>query len=135
MAWLCLLPNAGKFEQVSDRLIRMSDCLFCKIVSGNIPANVIYETDQALAFFDIDPKAPTHILVIPKVHYDNVTELTRSDVTLAGHLLDVVTQVIQQEALIRGYRLVANTGPDGGQTVDHVHFHILGGRELTWPPG
>ena len=113
----------------------MSDCLFCKIVSGEIPANIVYETDQAIAFFDIDPKAPTHILIIPNVHYDNVTELTRSDVALAGHLLDVVTQVIQQETLIRGYRLVANTGPDGGQTVDHVHFHILGGRELTWPPG
>jgi len=113
----------------------MSDCLFCKIVSGDIPANVVYETEQALAFSDIDPKAPTHVLVIPKVHYDNVTELTRSDLALAGHLLDVVTQVIQQETLIRGYRLVANIGPDGGQTVDHVHFHILGGRELTWPPG
>jgi len=119
----------------SDRLIPMTDCLFCRIVAGEIPANLVFETDHAIAFRDIDPKAPTHILVIPRTHFDNLTELTSTDVDLAGHLLDVVTQVIQQEALIRGYRLVANTGPDGGQTLDHVHFHILGERELTWPPG
>ncbi|NBU31594.1 MAG: histidine triad nucleotide-binding protein [Actinobacteria bacterium] len=113
----------------------MTECLFCKIVAGEIPAEIVFETDQAIAFRDIDPKAPTHILVIPRKHYDNITELTRADVALAGALLDVVTQVIQQEALIHGYRLVANTGPNAGQSVDHVHFHILGGRELTWPPG
>lgn len=113
----------------------MTECLFCKIVAGEIPAEIVFETDQAIAFRDIDPKAPSHILVIPRKHYDNITELTRADVALAGALLDVVTQVIQQEALIHGYRLVANTGPNAGQSVDHVHFHILGGRELTWPPG
>ena len=113
----------------------MSDCLFCKIVSGDIPADIVLETDRAIAFRDIDPKAPSHILVIPRTHYDNITELTSSDASLAGHLLEVVTQVVQQETLMRGYRLVANTGPDGGQTVDHMHFHVLGGRSLTWPPG
>ena len=113
----------------------MTDCLFCKIVAGEIPAEIVLDTEQALAFRDIDPKAPTHILVIPKAHYDNITELTRANSSLAGQLLETVTQVIQQEALIHGYRLVANTGPDAGQSVDHVHFHILGGRELTWPPG
>ena len=119
----------------SEKLNRMSDCLFCKIVSGDIPADIVLETDRAIAFRDIDPKAPSHILVIPRTHYDNITELTSSDASLAGHLLEVVTQVVQQETLMRGYRLVANTGPDGGQTVDHMHFHVLGGRSLTWPPG
>ena len=113
----------------------MSDCLFCKIVAGEIPADVVLDTERAIAFRDIDPKAPTHILVIPREHYDNITELTSSDPGLAAHLLEVVTQVVQQETLMHGYRLVANIGPDGGQTVNHMHFHILGGRSLTWPPG
>lgn len=113
----------------------MSDCLFCKIVAGEIPADIVLETDRAIAFRDIDPKAPTHVLVIPREHFDNITEVTNADAGLAGHLLEVVTQVVQQETLMHGYRLVANTGPDGGQTVNHMHFHVLGGRSLAWPPG
>jgi histidine triad (HIT) family protein len=112
-----------------------SDCLFCKISSGVIPTTIIAESQGAIAFRDIDPKAPTHILVIPKSHFTDVTELTQSDPNLAGELLKLASDVAQSEGLTKGYRIVTNTGEDAGQSVAHVHFHVLGGRSLAWPPG
>lgn len=112
-----------------------SDCLFCKISSGAIPADIIVENDVALAFRDIYPKAPTHVLVIPKSHFSDVDELTASDPNLAGELLALASEVARLEGLGSGYRIVTNIGEDAGQSVAHVHFHVLGGRSLSWPPG
>lgn len=113
----------------------MSDCLFCKIGTGEIPAQVVVETDRVVAFRDIDPKAPTHVLVIPRSHFDNASELANSDKELAAEVLQVAVDVATLEGLAQGYRIVTNTGSDGGQSVNHVHFHVLGGRSLNWPPG
>ena len=113
----------------------VQDCLFCKISSGVIPADVVLESDSAIAFRDIDPKAPTHVLVIPKKHFADVTDLMTNDPDLVSELLTLATKVAKQEGLASGYRIVTNTGPDGGQSVDHIHLHVLGGRPLTWPPG
>jgi histidine triad (HIT) family protein len=113
------------------------DCLFCKIVSGAIPARKLFEDDQAIAFPDINPQAPVHILVVPKKHMASLAEVdvTREDGALLGHLLALVGQIARAENLNRGYRTVINTGSDGGQTVDHLHLHLLGGRAMHWPPG
>lgn len=113
----------------------MSDCLFCRIVAGEIPATVVHETDEVLAFRDIAPAAPTHVVVIPKAHHRDVVELTAADPGLAGSLLAAGAAVAESEGLADGFRLVLNTGRDGGQTVFHVHLHVLGGRSMTWPPG
>jgi histidine triad (HIT) family protein len=113
----------------------MSDCLFCKIAAAQIPVSVVAETKSAMAFRDIDPQAPTHVLVIPREHFANAQEIAKADPNLAGELLALATQVADQEGLINGYRIVTNTGTDGGQSVGHIHFHVLGGRSLTWPPG
>ncbi len=109
----------------------MSDCLFCRIVAGQIPAKALYEDDRTFAFADIHPQAPTHLLVIPKTHYANVGE---APAELLGHLLHA-TAALGRTQLIGGYRIVLNTGADGGQTVDHLHLHLLGGRHMAWPPG
>jgi histidine triad (HIT) family protein len=111
------------------------DCLFCKIVAGTIPVEVVAESDRALAFRDVNPQAPTHVLVVPRRHVANGAELADSS---AEDLADVVTvagQVAEREGLADGYRMVFNTGAGAGQTVFHAHLHLLGGRELTWPPG
>jgi len=113
----------------------MPDCLFCSIAAGDIPADVVLSTDQVLAFRDIDPKAPTHVLVIPKDHHANAGDLAQSDPELAGAVLAAARQVAEAEGIADGYRLVFNTGADAGQTVFHVHAHVLGGRDLGWPPG
>jgi histidine triad (HIT) family protein len=113
----------------------MSDCLFCRIVAGEIPATVVHETDEVLAFRDIAPAAPTHVVVVPKAHHADVVALTAADPDLAGRLLAAGAAVAAAEGLDQGFRLVFNTGADGGQTVFHVHLHVLGGRTLTWPPG
>ena len=113
----------------------MSDCLFCKIASGDIPADFVLETDSVLAFRDIDPKAPTHVLVIPRKHFENVAELANSDSGLTAQVLQAAVDVATLEGLAEGYRIVTNSGSDGGQSVNHVHFHVLGGRSLNWPPG
>jgi histidine triad (HIT) family protein len=110
-------------------------CLFCKIVSGEIPATRLYEDDRTLAFSDIAPQAPTHILIIPKNHIPSHAHATLEDEPLLGHLLHVAAQLAEQNNLANGYRLVINTGADGGQTVDHLHVHLLGGRAMHWPPG
>jgi histidine triad (HIT) family protein len=115
----------------------MADCLFCRIVEGEIPANVVKRTDEAVAFRDVDPKAPTHVLVIPTQHIPAVRDAkgVGSD-RLLGRLLGFAAEVAAELGLDpAGYRIVTNTGPDAGQSVDHLHFHILGGRRLTWPPG
>jgi histidine triad (HIT) family protein len=114
----------------------MSDCLFCRIVEKKIPAKVVYEDDQILAFDDVNPRAPVHTLVIPKQHVASVQDLGESDRTLLAQLLLACTKVAKHKGLADpGFRLVVNTGRDGGQTVFHLHFHVLGGRHMAWPPG
>jgi histidine triad (HIT) family protein len=110
-------------------------CLFCNIASGAIPVTRLYEDDLTLAFPDINPQAPTHILIIPKQHIASAAHATPADTPLLGHLFAAAAQVARDRHLSNGYRLVINTGPDGGQTVDHLHLHLLGGRHMTWPPG
>ena len=106
-------------------------CIFCKIVAGEIPSTKVYEDETVLAFRDINPMAPTHILVIPKAHIPSVAAITPENSAVVSHLFEVIAAVAQQEGLVNGYRVVSNCGPDAGQTVPHLHFHILGGRELT----
>jgi histidine triad (HIT) family protein len=112
------------------------DCLFCKIVAGQIPATVVLETESMLAFRDINPQAPVHVVVIPKAHHPNAFALAQADPALAGEVLRTAGQVAEAEGVAEsGYRLVFNTGPDASQSVFHVHCHVLGGRAQTWPPG
>ena len=114
----------------------MAECLFCAIVAGEIPATTVLETDRVLAFRDINPQAPTHVLVIPKTHYPDVAALAAADAALLGEVIGAVQQVVAAETVAEtGYRVVFNTGAEAGQTVPHVHAHLLGGRSLTWPPG
>lgn len=107
------------------------DCLFCKIAAGQIPSTKVYEDESILAFRDIAPQAPTHILVIPKCHIASVAEITTENAPLIAHIFAVIPQIARQEGLETGYRIVSNCGKDAGQTVNHLHFHILGGKELT----
>ncbi|HET8634475.1 MAG TPA: histidine triad nucleotide-binding protein [Gemmatimonadales bacterium] len=115
----------------------MTDCIFCRIASGEIPATIVDRTDEAVAFRDLDPKAPTHVLVIPVRHVSAARNATGEEgARLLGHLVQLATRVARAEGLdAGGYRLVSNTGPDAGQSVDHLHLHLLGGRRMTWPPG
>jgi histidine triad (HIT) family protein len=113
-----------------------TDCLFCKIVAGDIPADVVLDNDACLAFRDIDPKAPTHVLVIPKEHHQDVAAVTAADPGLAARLLATCVEVARAEDLPDGaYRIVFNTGAGAGQSVFHAHGHVLGGRPMEWPPG
>ena len=107
------------------------DCLFCKIVAGEIPSTKVYEDETVLAFRDISPMAPTHILVIPKAHLDSVAQVNAENSAVIAHIFEVIAQIAQQEGLLDGYRVVSNCGEHAGQTVKHLHFHILGGRQLT----
>ena len=109
------------------------DCLFCKIVAGAIPANLVYEDDRCIAFADIRPMAPTHILVVPREHIASVGAATADQAELMGHLLWAAAEIARNKGLGKGYRLAINTGEDGGQTVDHLHVHLLGGRPMAWP--
>lgn len=111
------------------------DCLFCKIAGGEIPSNKIYEDDRVLAFHDIDPKAPVHFLVIPKEHIASASEITSENSSIVAHIFEVISQIAKDMNLTNGYRIVNNCGEDGGQTVGHLHFHVLAGRSLAWPPG
>jgi histidine triad (HIT) family protein len=114
----------------------MADCLFCRIVAGEIPTKIVKRTDDAVAFRDIDPRAPTHVLVIPTRHVAAVRDAGPGEDELLGGLLRFAAQVATELGLDSGgYRIVTNTGKDAGQSVDHLHFHVLGGRKLTWPPG
>ena len=110
-------------------------CLFCQIAAGAIPVTRLYEDDQVLAFPDINPQAPTHILIIPKQHVASLAHTSGADEPMLGHLLTAAVEVARQQQLDSGYRLVVNTGLDGGQTVEHLHIHLLGGRPMHWPPG
>lgn len=110
------------------------DCLFCKIVAGHVPANVVRETDTTVAFRDINPQAPTHILVIPKVHHPDVASLAAAEPAIAADVLREAGEVASEEKL-ESYRVVFNTGSGAGQTVFHAHAHLLGGRGMQWPPG
>jgi histidine triad (HIT) family protein len=112
------------------------DCLFCKIVRGEIPSTKVFEDDLTLAFRDIAPRSPTHILVIPKQHIASAADLTEADGPLLGRLFAVTARIARDEGIAdAGYRLVSNVGRWGGQTVDHLHFHLMGGRAFEWPPG
>ena len=113
----------------------MSNTIFSKIIRREIPADIVYEDDLALAFRDVAPQAPTHILVIPKKPIPRLSESETEDTALMGHLLMTVKKVAELVNLSNGYRVVINNGSDGGQTVDHLHLHILGDRSLGWPPG
>ena len=111
------------------------DCIFCKIATGEIPANILYSDDTALAFADLNPQAPTHVLVIPREHIVSLAEATDGNLALLGHLQLVAAKVARQAGLQGGFRTVMNIGVDGGQTVSHLHIHVLGGRAMHWPPG
>lgn len=112
----------------------MENCIFCKIVSGDIPSSKIYEDEKVIAFNDIDPQAPTHVLIVPKEHVKNVMEV--KDETLLSYMTHVASKLACALGIGEsGFRLVINTGADGGQTVEHLHMHMLGGRGLAWPPG
>ena len=112
------------------------DCIFCRIVEGTLPADVLYQDPAALAIRDANPQAPTHVLVIPKEHLDSLDDIGRKDEALLGHLLRVASRVANEHGLSDGgYRTVINTGAGAGQSVFHLHIHVLGGREFNWPPG
>ncbi|NJD10609.1 MAG: histidine triad nucleotide-binding protein [Gemmatimonadetes bacterium] len=114
----------------------MADCIFCRIARHEIPATVVREDEDCIAFRDLLPRAPVHVLIIPKRHIASVNELTGADETVVGHLVAAARAVAESEGVAEsGYRLVLNAGPDAGQSVDHLHLHLLGGRELGWPPG
>lgn len=114
----------------------MSACLFCKIANGVIPSNKVYEDDRLIVFHDISPMAPVHVLIVPKVHIPSLNEVQAQDGTLMAHIMSIAAKVADTLGVSgTGYRVVNNCGEDGGQTVAHLHFHLLGGRSLQWPPG
>lgn len=113
----------------------ITDCLFCKILAGEIPANRIFEDEFCIAFPDINPQAPTHLLVIPKEHIASQAKALAEHKPLLGHLMATTAELARAQRLDKGYRVVVNTGEDGGQTVQHLHLHLLGGRHMDWPPG
>jgi histidine triad (HIT) family protein len=114
----------------------MAECVFCKIVAGELPADTVYEDDVVVAFRDINARAPTHILIIPRRHVASLNNVALEDEALVGHIVRVAAQLAAKEGVAGdGYRVVANCGPNAGQSVDHVHFHLLGGRAMGWPPG
>ena len=114
----------------------MSDCLFCKIANGEISTDKVYEDDKVLAFNDIDPQAPVHFLVIPKTHIKSAAEITAENSLIISHIFEVIAKIAAQKGISeKGFRVVNNCGEDGGQTVGHLHFHVLAGRNIGWPPG
>lgn len=113
----------------------MKDCLFCKIVAGEIPSTKIYEDEFVYAFADIDPQAPFHAIIIPKEHISSADEITAENSMLIAKVFEAIAKISKQENLEKGYRVVNNCGEDGGQTVHHIHFHLMGGRQFGWPAG
>ncbi len=111
------------------------DCLFCKIIAGEIPSAKVYEDETVFAFRDIEPQAPTHILIVPKAHIKSAAELDESNSAVVAHIFEVAAKLAKQEGLDDGFRIVNNCGDSAGQTVKHLHFHLMGGREFTWPAG
>ena len=112
----------------------MDNCLFCKIIAGDIPSNKVYEDELCYAFYDIDPQAPTHFLVIPKAHIPSVSAVDESNAAIVGHIFTVIAKVTKQLG-VDSYRVVSNICEQAGQSVFHLHFHVLGGSDMTWPPG
>lgn len=110
-------------------------CIFCKIVEGTIPSTAIYQDDRCYAFSDLHPQAPTHVLIVPREHIASLSEAAEGHKGLLGHLMWVAAEIARSKGLSKGYRVVVNNGEDGGQTVDHIHLHLLGGRPMHWPPG
>jgi histidine triad (HIT) family protein len=110
-------------------------CLFCRLISGEIPSTAVYEDASSYAFADIHPQAPVHVLIVPRTHIPSTDGADESHRSLMGHLLWVAAQIARDKGLAKGYRIVVNTGAEGGQTVDHLHLHLLGGRPMHWPPG
>lgn len=114
----------------------MDNCVFCSIIDGKIPSQKVYEDDKILCFKDINPEAPIHLIIIPKKHIESINDLENKDAELIGHIFLKVKQIAKELKIDEsGYRIVNNCGKDGGQTVPHIHFHLLGGRSLNWPPG
>ena len=112
------------------------ECLFCKLVNGEIPSNKVHEDDKALAFHDISPQAPVHVLIVPKEHLDSLNDAGKGDESLLGYLLRLAPRIANQLGIAEGgFRTCINTGSDAGQSVEHLHLHIMGGRPMTWPPG
>lgn len=112
------------------------DCLFCKIIAGEIPSTKVYEDDMILAFRDIDPQAPEHIVIVPKEHIASANEITSENSNYVAHIFEKIAEIAKQLGIdANGYRVVNNCGKDGGQTVGHLHFHLMGGREFAWPAG
>ncbi len=111
------------------------DCVFCDIAKGEIPSTKVYETDDIVAFKDIDPQAPFHVVIIPKQHIPSPAHITKENYDIAGKMILAASEIAKMEKLDKGYRIVANCGEDGGQTVGHIHFHMLAQRNLSWPPG
>ncbi len=111
------------------------DCIFCKIANKEIPSTVVYEDEKILIFEDLEPQAPVHLLIVPKKHIESLNDMTEEDIELFGHIMHKAAFIAKEKGLTKGYRVVNNCGVDGGQTVGHVHYHLLGGRELQWPPG
>ena len=114
----------------------MENCIFCRIVNKQIPSKIVYEDENVLAFHDIDSKAPVHILIIPKEHIPSMNDINQQNCNIVSHIFYAIPHIVEKLGVKgSGYRVVANCGKDAGQTVDHLHFHILGGRSLSWPPG
>ena len=111
------------------------DCLFCKIIAGEIPSAKVYEDDTVFAFRDIDPQAPVHVLIVPKEHIASAKEINETNSAVVAHIFEVAAKIAKDEGLDDGYRIINNCGDSAGQTVKHLHFHLMGGREFTWPAG
>ena len=111
------------------------DCIFCKIVSGEIPSNKAYEDDKVLAFYDLEPQAPVHILIIPKEHIASAAEINESNSSVVAHIFEVAAKLAKEKGLDNGFRIVSNAGESAGQSVKHLHFHLMGGRDFGWPAG
>jgi histidine triad (HIT) family protein len=126
-----------RFSLKDEQGVLRMDCVFCKIIAGDIPSTKVYEDKYSYAFADIKPEAPVHILVVPKQHIPSLAEMGDDDErrVLLGHLHHATREIARAQKLKNGFRVVINTGDDGGQTVDHLHFHLLGGRVMHWPPG
>jgi histidine triad (HIT) family protein len=123
-------------DRLHVKIFCVPDCLFCGIAASEVPATIVSETPRTIAFRDINPQAPVHVLIIPREHHPNLAALSAADAGLLGDLVEHAREVAEDEGITEGgYRVVFNTGPDAGQTVDHVHAHLLGGRPMSWPPG
>ncbi len=126
----------GEYKHRDSKGINVTDCLFCKVVSGDVPVDIVYEDNHVMAFRDISPQAPSHVLVIPKRHVSTINDLDVGNSDVVGHMFLAAKKVAEMEGISEvGYRAVMNCNEDAGQTVFHIHLHVLGGRRMNWPPG